>query len=222
MLDDLDQLQKEWLGEKNSNSVGSCRLPLNISYCVKEIDIKSCSFINSFTMPLKLVFKNFETTANSFYTIYKIGDDLRQDIFVLQMINIMNQLWLADDLDLNLVTFQCLQTGNRRGFIEMITNAETLKEIQKGAVMNAFKKNCINDWLRSHNPKINNFKNAVDNFTRSCAAYSVATYLLGIGDRHNDNVMIKYTGHMFHIDFGKYLGDAQTFAGFKRYRLITI
>lgn len=194
------------------------RLPFNLSYCVKEIDIKSCSYINSFTVPLKLVFKNSDASANSFYTIYKIGDDLRQDMFVIQMINVMNQLWLADDLDLNIITFECLQTGNRRGFIEMITNAETLKEIQKGAVINAFKKNCINEWLRSHNPAINNFRKAVENFTRSCAGYSIATYLLGIGDRHNDNIMIKYTGHLFHIDFGKYLGDAQTFAGFKRFK----
>jgi phosphatidylinositol kinase/protein kinase (PI-3 family) len=167
-------------------------------------------------MPLKLVFKNIDPTANSFYCIYKIGDDLRQDMFVLQLINIMNQLWLNEDLDLNVLTFTCLQTGNRRGFIEMITNAETLKEIQKGAVVNAFRKSCINDWLHTHNPSMFNFKLAVQNFTKSCAAYSVATYILGIGDRHNDNIMVKYTGHMFHIDFGKYLGDAQTFAGIKR------
>lgn len=193
------------------------RLPLNICYSVKEIDIKSCSYISSFTVPLKLVFKNSDITANSFYTIYKIGDDLRQDMFVIQMINVMKQLWLADDLDLNIITFECLQTGNNRGFIEMITDAETIKEIQKGAVMNAFKKNCINEWIKSHNPKKSSFKKAVENFTRSCAGYSIATYLLGIGDRHNDNIMVKYTGHMFHIDFGKYLGDAQTFAGFKRF-----
>ena len=55
----------------------------------------------------------------------------------------------------------------------MITNAETLKEIQKGAVMNAFKKNCINDWLHAHNPSPSTFANAVNAFTRSCAAYSV-------------------------------------------------
>jgi len=172
-------------------------------------------------MPLKLVFKNVDNSANSFYTIYKIGDDLRQDMFVLQMINVMNQLWIMDDHDLSVLTFTCLQTGDRCGFIEMVTNAETLKEIQKGEVMKAFKKSYINDWLRTHNPNQNNFKKAVTNFTKSCAAYSVATYILGIGDRHNDNIMVKYTGHMFHIDFGKYLGDAQTFAGFKRYLLFT-
>ena len=121
-----------------------------------------------------------------------------------------------EDLDLKVLTFTCLQTGDRRGFIEMVTNAETLKEIQNGEVMKAFEKNCIYEWLRSHNPVPSNFKRAVRNFTRSCAAYSIATYILGIGDRHNDNVMVKHTGHMFHIDFGKYLGDAQTFVGIKR------
>ncbi|XP_045533800.1 phosphatidylinositol 4-phosphate 3-kinase C2 domain-containing subunit alpha [Papilio machaon] len=192
-------------------------LPLALHRYVHDVDIKSCSYFSSNTLPLKINFIGVDNAVVP--AMFKVGDDLRQDSLVLQVIKVMDTLWLKAGLDLRIVTFQALPTSNQRGMIEIVSEAETLRAIQtEWGLTGSFKDKPIAEWLAKHNPSELEYQRARDNFTASCAGYSVATYLLGICDRHNDNIMLKNSGHLFHIDFGKFLGDAQMFGNFKRDR----
>ncbi|XP_069950780.1 phosphatidylinositol 4-phosphate 3-kinase C2 domain-containing subunit beta-like isoform X2 [Cherax quadricarinatus] len=194
-------------------------LPLSPSLEVAGVDVKNCSYFNSFTVPLKLAFLSSEKNTDPIHAIFKVGDDLRQDMLVIQMIRLMDKLWLKEGFDLKVVTFSVVPTGDKIGIIELVKDAETLRKIQtEYGVTGSFQDRPIAEWLAKQNPSQLEYQRAVDNFTASCAAYCVATYILGICDRHNDNIMLKTSGHLFHIDFGKFLGDAQKFGSFKRDR----
>ncbi|TDH09929.1 hypothetical protein EPR50_G00091110 [Perca flavescens] len=197
----------------------SCRMPLSPSLVAKELNVKACSFFNSNAVPLKLALVNADPLGQEINVMFKVGEDLRQDMLALQMIRIMDRIWLQEGLDLRIVNFKCISTGKDKGMVELVPSSDTLRKIQvEYGVTGSFKDKPLAEWLRKYNPAEDEYEKASENFIYSCAGCCVATYVLGICDRHNDNIMLRSTGHMFHIDFGKFLGHAQMFGSFKRDR----
>ena len=84
------------------------------------------------------------------------------------------------------------------GMIEVVRNAKTVYRIQREASKLAaiqVDSSQLHKWIRERNPG-RLYDAAVDTFTRSCAGYCVATFVLGIGDRHPDNIMVNHRGQV--------------------------
>jgi phosphatidylinositol 3-kinase len=193
------------------------------------------SIFNSAMNPIRLNLKLVPERPMSI--MFKMGDDLRQDQLVVQLISLMDNLLKKENLDLKLTPYKVLATSRSLGMIELVPNSTNIADVLKKYEGDLLK------YLKHYNPaststsssststsqsnssasassaKLHQHQHgndeldtygvapeALNNFVRSCAGYCVITYLLGIGDRHLDNLLITHDGRLFHIDFGFIMG----------------
>uniref|UniRef100_A0A3B4AGN1 phosphatidylinositol-4,5-bisphosphate 3-kinase n=1 Tax=Periophthalmus magnuspinnatus TaxID=409849 RepID=A0A3B4AGN1_9GOBI len=205
-----------------SDALSDIHSPLNPNVLLAAVNVEKCRYMDSKMKPLWIVYNNKLLDGDTLGIIFKNGDDLRQDMLTLQILRLMDLLWKEASLDLRIVPYGCLATGDRAGLIEVVSSADTIANIQltssNVAAAAAFNKDALLNWLKERNSG-DALDRAIEEFTLSCAGYCVATYVLGIGDRHSDNIMVRSTGQLFHIDFGHILGNFKSKFGIKRERV---
>uniref|UniRef100_A0A9J7Y294 Phosphatidylinositol-4,5-bisphosphate 3-kinase catalytic subunit beta n=1 Tax=Cyprinus carpio carpio TaxID=630221 RepID=A0A9J7Y294_CYPCA len=179
--------------------------PLNPNILLAGVHVERCKYMDSKMKPLWIVYHNKLLGGDTVGIIFKNGDDLRQDMLTLQIFRVDGSA-----MEGNLFT----------QFV--VSSADTIANIQKTssnmAAAAAFNKDALLNWLKDKNSG-DALDKAIEEFTLSCAGYCVATYVLGIGDRHSDNIMVRSTGQLFHIDFGHILGNFKSKFGIKRERV---
>ena len=197
------------LANKNKIIQEEFFLPIDPHIKIKGTITDQCSVFKSAKCPCKYTFKVTEESKqynpheekDNISVMFKYGDDLRQDQLILQMINFMDSLLKKVHLNYEFTSYKVLATSKSDGFVEFVPNSKTIFDILKkynNVILSYYKEISSNDEKT--------LSKYLDSYINSCAGYCVITYILGIGDRHLENLMIDNKGRLFHIDFGYILG----------------
>ena len=193
MLDSIKIYLKEY-----NTKIDKFVLPINIVKTLKCIDYTKIRMIDSKTKPIILPCVSDD---NSICNIMLKKDDIRKEEIIMKIIKLMDYFLKSEEnLDLYATTYNILPLSDEYGYIEFVSNSTTLYDIKE---VHNF---TIQNWILENNNKIT-IEQLRNNISKSCALYCIITYLLGIGDRHLDNIMITNDAKIFHIDFGYILGN---------------
>jgi phosphatidylinositol 3-kinase len=180
-------------------------LPVNPNQITIGLDIDKIEVKNSATKPVLLTFncikKNSNNSiSNTNFSILHKKEDIRKDHIIIKIIYLMGLIVKKElDIDLHLINYGILPITTDDGFIEIVPNSETLYNIHTKL------KFTIQNFIIENNGELS-IEILRNRFIHSCAGYCVISYLLGIGDRHLDNIMVSKDGYLFHIDFSYVLG----------------
>ncbi|KAF3829846.1 hypothetical protein GH733_001797 [Mirounga leonina] len=173
----------------NLSDVELIPLPLEPQVKIRGIIPETATLFKSALMPAQLFFKTED--GGKYPVIFKHGDDLRQDQLILQIISLMDKLLRKENLDLKLTPYKVLATSTKHGFMQFIQSVPVAEVLDtEGSIQNFFRK-----YAPSENGPNGISAEVMDTYVKSCAGYCVITYILGVGDRHLDNLLLTKTGN---------------------------
>ncbi|KAK1939570.1 phosphatidylinositol 3-and 4-kinase domain containing protein [Babesia divergens] len=198
---------------------------LNIS----AVDTSSCSIIKTTRYPLLLTFhlrdglssvhERLKVLAGSDavpsidngspmkeanmlvkHIMFKDGDDLRLDQVCQQIAKLADEILRSHGVESYIKCYGVLSTSSRDGFVEFLKDTKSISTILRES-------GSIESFLIEKGTSFVDDLVKRLNFVGSLASYSVLTHLLGVGDRHNDNLILSKSGHVVHVDYGYILGS---------------
>lgn len=123
-------------------------------------------------------------------------EDLVKDLMVMTCTRLLQKHSGVDRA--HVITYDVVPLDSGSGILSMVRNCKTLYDIAREGYT-------IQNYLIEHNQE-KHVCMLRQMFSRSCAFTTILSYVLGLGDRHLNNILITYEGSLFHIDFGYIMG----------------
>eukprot|EP01123_Difflugia_compressa_P000338 TRINITY_DN1042_c0_g1_i3.p1 TRINITY_DN1042_c0_g1~~TRINITY_DN1042_c0_g1_i3.p1 ORF type:complete len:315 (+),score=58.83 TRINITY_DN1042_c0_g1_i3:136-945(+) len=130
-------------------------------------------------------------------------ENITKDHVVMSLIRMMASILQSKNIPAHLVTYDVLPMGPSIGLLFMVPDCITLYKL--AAEQGSFAQFIFDENLKKNvpiNPLL--IRNA---FFLSAAIYSIFSYLIDVGDRHLENIMVTKGGDFFHIDYGYVFGE---------------
>jgi hypothetical protein len=181
------------INNKVNSSVFPIIYPFNPYYNITKIN--SIKQFTSNTKPLliDIEINNITNDKKNAKFIIKKSSELRKEQLISALIDILQYKISIFNYE-EIPTYQIIMLTKDLALLEYIDNALTLGQINiKGyTLQNYILNNNINlklDFIKTK-------------FVNSLAISSAIAYIIGLGDRHLDNIMINNCGQIFHVDYG--------------------
>ena len=180
-----------------NNKVSNLDIPFIFPFDPKYqiIKINNISQFKSNTKPILVdvsIKNNEDESIKNIKFIIKKNNALRKEQMISCLIDIL-QYKISDHYQ-EIPTYQIIMLTKELGLIEYIDDAITLRSINdKGYTLQNYILN------KNVNNKLDSIKTK---FVHSLAISSAIAYIIGLGDRHLDNIMINTSGSIFHVDYG--------------------
>jgi phosphatidylinositol kinase/protein kinase (PI-3 family) len=129
------------------------RYPHDTRILAANFDIGSCKVMSSKKAPLWIQTLGHDPNSIPNLSIFKLGDDLRQDMLILQIMRVIDNWWLAEGMDLKMKPYRVISIKDQIGYLEVVKHSDTVESIHKkfGGSAGAFDKNTIKKYLEANN-----------------------------------------------------------------------
>lgn len=157
---------------------------------IEKIDLESITVKNSHTKP---VFFSYWNAKQEYCSMLYKNEDIRKDAYLVMIINFIRHILELEGVKLPIITYGVMPVTINSGFIEIVDGATTLYTILNDSDLLSY--------LNTNNQQ-ERVGELMERFRDSLAFWTVLTFIVGLGDRHIDNIMLLKNGTLFHIDYG--------------------
>lgn len=149
--------------------------------------------LNSASKPLKITLY----TANGSMDILWKHEDVRKDRMTMDI-----TYWLERTCDnkVEFTRYEVFPVTSHSGIVAMLPGTTTLYDIKHKY------KTTLQNFILERNANLT-VSDLRMRFVKSVAAACVLSYVIGVGDRHLENMLVTDDGKLIHVDFSYLLGD---------------